>query len=392
MLFENALEAADREFLNEVRAFLDAELDADMVATEDVLRTQVADHERSAAWIEKLRPRLWHVGHWPQQFGGAGLSQIQNYLLLYEAGLRGAPLLSPLSLTYVGPVVMKFGTPEQCAELLPAIIDGRHQWCQGFSEPGSGSDLGSVATFAERKGDGYVINGAKIWTTDAHYANRIFCLLRTRREATKDALSFMLVDMETPGIEVKPIRLMTGDHEVNQVFFDDVEVTPDCLLGAEGDGWAVARYLLEIERGQFVFGGRLRRRFNNLLERARGQEGVPEAFWQEAARVDVELLAYESTEFRLGHLRPAAEQTHAEANVIKIGWTENIQLIDELALMLVDPVDFYEAEPATPTSPGGMPMSTWLSSYFNNRAATIYGGSNEVQRELIFRSLRSEYM
>lgn len=391
MHFEAALSPGERAFLAEVRSFLDAELDVDMVAAEDALRTQVADHERSEAWLAKLRPRRWHVGCWPRELGGAGLTAVENYLLLYEAGLRGAPLISPLSIGYVGPVVMAFGSPEQQARLLPAIIDGRDQWCQGFSEPGSGSDLGSVATFAERRGDVYIVNGSKIWTTDAHHANKIFCLLRTQREDSKNALSFMLIDMQAPGVSVQPIRMMTGDHEVNEVFFDEVEVTPDCLLGAEGQGWAVARYLLEIERGQFIFGGRLRRRFDRLVELARAAVDVPRAFWVAAAAVDAELLAYEVTEFRLGHLAPRGDQTLAEANVIKIGWTETMQRIDELALMVQDANALYCAEPATPTSQGGLAMSTWLSNYFNNRAATIYGGSNEIQRELIFRSLRRAY-
>ena len=390
MLFEAALDAADRAFLAEVRAFLDGALDASIVEPEDALRSQVCDHPRQEAWIERLRPRRWHVGFWPVEHGGAGLGQVQNYLLLYEQGRRGAPLLSPLSITYVGPVVMAFGTSAQQQALLPAIVDGRDHWCQGFSEPGSGSDLGSVSTFAERRGDRYVVNGSKIWTTDAHHANKIFCLLRTRREQSKDALSFLLIDMDTPGVTVRPIRLMTGDHEFNQVFFDDVEVPAENLLGGEGGGWAVAKYLLEMERGAFVFGGRLRRRFELLLAGARARDDVPRAFWHEAARVDVELMAYEATEFRLGHLRAREAQTAAEPNVIKIGWTETMQRIDELALMLARVDWLYAPEPTLGPGKDGLPMSSWLAGYFNNRAATIYGGSNEIQRELIFRSLRRE--
>ncbi|MEQ8663302.1 MAG: acyl-CoA dehydrogenase family protein, partial [Gammaproteobacteria bacterium] len=377
MLFEAALAADDRAFLAEVRAFLDAELDPEVYRPEDALRSQVCDQPRSEAWIARLRPRRWHVGFWPREHGGAGLSQIQNYLLLYEQGRRGAPLLSPLSITYVGPVVMEFGTRAQQETLLPAIVDGRDHWCQGFSEPGAGSDLGSVATFAERRGDRYVVNGAKIWTTDAHHANRIFCLLRTRREATKDALSFLLIDMDTSGVTVRPIRLMSGDHEVNQVFFDDVEVPVGNLLGGEGAGWAVAKYLLEMERGAFVFGGRLRRRFELLLAHARSRHDVPRTFWDAAARFDIELMAYEVTEFRLGHLRARAAQTAAEPNVIKIGWTETIQHLDELALMLAPPGWLYTRDYADGADKGGLPMASWLAGYFNNRAATIYGGSNE---------------
>lgn len=389
MHFESALDAADRAFLDDFRAFMDEHLDPALVTEEDLLRTQVADHYRSEAWEAAMRPHGWQAATWPKAYGGAELNAMQNYIVLYEGGLRGAPLLSPLGLNYVGPVVLHFGTEAQKAEVLPGITSGEDKWCQGFSEPGSGSDLGSVRTFAERRGDSYVINGSKIWTTDAHHANKMFVLVRTARENAKSDLSFMLLDMDMPGVSVEPIHLMTGDHEVNQVFFDDVELTPDRLVAGEGEGWAVAKYLLEIERGAFVYGGRLRRRFQHLVDRARGMEaGVPDAFWPAAAELDLELLAYEVTEFRLGHLTAREDQTRGEPNIIKIGFTEVMQHIDELALMIARPEELYRIEAGASRSQGGLPMSTWLAAYFNNRAATVYGGSNEIQRELIFRTIR----
>ncbi len=390
MQFESALSDPDRLFLAEVRAFIDAELDAALIEADDDQRAFFGDFARSNRWLEKLRPRRWHVAHWPKAYGGAGLNALQNYLLLYEQGLRGAPFVRPLGLNYVGPTVIKFGSEAQKAALLPRIINGDDHWCQGFSETGAGSDLANVATFAERRGDAYVINGAKIWTTDAQHANKIFCLVRTRRENTKDALSFVLVDMDSPGITVAPIRLLAGDHELNQVFFDDVEIAPEQLLGPEGDGWAVSKYLLEIERGAFVFGGRLRRRLARVITAAKEQQ-ASSRFWDNVARLDIDLMAYECTELRLGHLDNGRGDALGTANMIKIEWSEIVQRIDELTLMLAGPRALY----ASPTprdqvygENGEIDMPGWLASYFNNRAATIYGGSNEIQRNLIYRNLR----
>lgn len=390
MQIESILCGEDRAFLAEVRRFLDAELDEKLVEADDAQRMFFGDFHRGNAWLEKLKARRWHVAHWPVAYGGAGLTPLQNYLLLYEQGARGAPILRPFGVNYVGPTIMKFGTPEQQDDLLPRIVDNADHWCQGFSEPGAGSDLGNVATFAERRGDAYVINGSKIWTTDAHHADKIFCLVRTRKEHGKDALSFMLVDMRSPGITVRPIRLLAGDHEVNQVFFDEVEVLPHQLLGAEGGGWAVAKYLLEIERGAFVFGGRLRRRFATVCARAR-EQGAALRFWDTAARLDVDLTAYEFTELRLGHTNEHDDDPFGAANIIKIEWTEIVQRIDELALSIANPAALRASGAAATgvyTAAGEIGMPGWLASYFNNRATTIYGGSNEIQRNLIYRGLR----
>ena len=390
MLFESQLSNEERAFHARVKAFLASELDAETIAAEDAQRSMVADHARGSAWIERLRAQRWHVGHVPQAYGGAGLSAIENYLLLYEMGLQGAPHMPPMGLNYVVPTVIEFGTQTQKETLLPRIIDGSDYWCQGFSEPGSGSDLARVATFAERRGDAYFINGSKIWTTDAQHANKIFCLVRTRREKTRDALSFMLFDMHLPGVGVQPIRMMSGDHDLNQVFFDDVEVPVDSLLGAEGDGWAVARFLLEIERGAFVFGGRLRRRLQRVVARARSSANAGAGFWDAVVRLDIDLLAYECTELRLGHAAVDRANTMAEASLIKIEWTELLQRIDDLGVALggTDSVYADDAAHGASTRREGIAMPDWLASYFNNRAASIYGGTNEVQRNLIYRALR----
>ncbi len=390
MLFAAQLEAEDRAFHAEVRAFLNRELDPATVAAEDAQRSMVADYARGTAWIDRLRSRRWHAAHWPKIHGGAGLSALQNYLLLYEFGRQGAPHLPPMGLNYVGPTIIEFGSDAQKADLLPRILDGSDYWCQGFSEPGSGSDLASVAMFAERRGDAYYVSGSKIWTTDAHHANKIFCLVRTRRENSRDALSFLLLDMDAPGVTVQPIRMLTGDHDFNQVFFDDVEVPADNLLGAAGDGWAVARFLLEIERGAFVFGGRLRRRLDRIRQRAAQTVPGDAAVWAALARLDIDLLAYECTELRLGHAASAPGNAMAAASVIKIEWTELAQRIDDLGVRISGRETLYADTAAfgAGTRREGTPMPDWLAGYFNNRAASIYGGTNEIQRNLVYRALR----
>jgi acyl-CoA dehydrogenase len=382
---EPALAEPERAFLGEVRAFLAANLDPALRAAVDEERMFFGDHERSNAWFRCLQESRWHVAHWPEAYGGLGWSPLRNYLWLYEQGLRGAPLLRPFGINYVGPTIMRFGSEAQKAELLPRIIRHEEHWCQGFSEPGAGSDLANVATFAERRGDVYVVNGSKIWTTDAQYADRMFCLVRTRRERTKDALTFLLLDLRAPGVSLQPIRLLAGDHELNQVFFDNVEVLPDQILGEEGGGWQVSKFLLEIERGAFVFGGRLRRRLALLIERARDVR-APARFWDEVAQIDLDLRAYEATELRLGHLGGG---TPAAANLIKIEWTEIGQRIDALGLTPGGRAGLYPRTSGTALHDerGELTLPGWLASYFNNRATTIYGGTNEIQRNLVYRSL-----
>ncbi|MFT4583686.1 MAG: alkylation response protein AidB-like acyl-CoA dehydrogenase [Gammaproteobacteria bacterium] len=391
---EASLASADRAFLGEVRSFLDENLAPNLVAADDEQRMFFGDYHRSNAWLEKLRPRKWHVADWPQEYGGCGLSAMQNYLLLYEQGLRGAPFVRPMGLKYVGLTVMQFGNETQKQEILPRLINGDDHWCQGFSEPGAGSDLGNVKTFAERRGDVYVVNGSKIWTTDAHFANKIFCLVRTRHDNSKEALSFVLIDMNAPGVSVQPIRMLGGDHELNQVFFDDVEVFPEQMLGPEGSGWAVAKYLLEIERGAFVLGGRLRRRLQGVSDRARvGRTSA--RVWDRIAETEIDLMAYEATELRLGHLAEEAADVLGAANIIKIEWTELVQRIDELAVMNAGSESLYCAthpRDQVYADNGDIEMFGWLASYFNNRATSIYGGSNEIQRNLVYRTMKRRWI
>ncbi|MEO5598368.1 MAG: acyl-CoA dehydrogenase family protein, partial [Novosphingobium sp.] len=237
-------------FRDEVRTFLAAELPGYIRDGAAATPSVFVEPEIGQAWHAILHAKGWLGYQWPVEHGGTGWTPVQRYLFEKECALAGAPLLTVLGLKLVAPVIWTFGTPEQKAFYLPRILSGDDYWCQGFSEPGSGSDLASLQCRAVRSGDAYVLNGTKIWTTHAHHANRMFCLVRTDPSAKKQAgISFMLVDMDQPGVSVRPILTLAGDHEVNQVFLEDVVVPVSNRVGAEGQGWTIAKFLLENERG-----------------------------------------------------------------------------------------------------------------------------------------------
>src|SRR5579871_3828497 len=244
------LDDADVAFRDEVRAFLQAELTDELRTAARRTTSVFTDKRYSLAWQRILHKRGWVAPSWPKEYGGAAWNETQRYIWAAECALAGAPGLAPMGLRMVGPVIMGYGTPEQKAHYLPRILSGEDYWCQGYSEPGAGSDLASLQLAAVRDGDDYVLSGSKIWTTHAHLANKMFCLVRTRREGKPQAgITFLLLDMATPGVTVRPIVTLAGDHEVNQVFFDAVRVPVANRLGEENDGWTVAKYLLEFERG-----------------------------------------------------------------------------------------------------------------------------------------------
>ena len=244
------MSADDLAFRDEVRAFLDEKLSDDLRDATRLNSGVFAEFDISQRWYKILYEKGWIAPTWPAEYGGPGWTPMQRYIYDSEAGKAGTPTVYLMGLTLVAPVIMQFGTDEQKAYYLPRILSGEDIWCQGYSEPGSGSDLASLQTRAVRDGDEYVINGSKIWTTGAQHADWIFCLVRTAEgEKRQEGISFVLFDMKTPGIMVEPIITLAGDHEVNQVFFDDVRVPVANRLGEENDGWTVAKYLLEFERG-----------------------------------------------------------------------------------------------------------------------------------------------
>jgi acyl-CoA dehydrogenase len=387
----------DAAFREQVRAFLRAELTPELVRGTDLHESLFPPPAVALPWQAKLRRRGWLAPHWPREHGGAGWSAMQRFIFETEAALAGAPALPPFGLNYLGPVLVRYGSDAQRARFLPRILDGSDYWCQGYSEPNAGSDLASLQCAARREGDEYVIRGTKLWTTHAHHANWIFLLVRTSSEGRPQAgISFLLASLEAPGVSVTPIISIAGEHEVNQVFFDDVRVPVELRVGQEGEGWQIARYLLEFERGGFVMNGMLRRKF----ERCRALSGaaLAGASRTEAAalharlvEVDVDLLALAAAELRVALSFEAGGSPGPESMVLKLEYTELWQRIESLGVALLggralafDP----NGEAARRTGADARADDrALLGSFLNNRAATIYGGSSEIQREIVARSV-----
>ncbi len=359
-------------FQAEVRAFLDAELTAEL--REGAARTTsvFVDPSISLPWQAILHRRGWAAPEWPAQFGGPGWDDMQRYIFAAECARAGTPSLSPMGLKMVAPVIMHYGTPQQQAHYLPRILSGEDYWCQGFSEPGSGSDLASLQLRAVRDGDDYVLNGSKIWTTHAHFANRMFCLVRTSTEGKPQAgISFLLLDMATPGITVKPIRTLAGDHEFNQVFFDGVRVPVVNRLGEENDGWTVAKHLLTFERG-----GKYAPPLIERLTRLRQREGLDPLITAQLAKEVVNLRALQALEMKA--MRGAGGSAALYASVLKVLGTEAMQRVDALACDIEGQEGW-----AVPTGQTPADLAVAVPRYLNDRAASIYAGSNEIQRDLI---------
>ncbi len=382
-------------FRDEVRSFLAGHLPENLRQAGRLTTSVFTDRDYNIPWHKILHAKGWVAPAWPVEYGGTGWTEMQRYIFAAECARAGTPSLSPMGLKMVGPVIMKFGTPEQKAYYLPRILSGEDYWCQGYSEPGSGSDLASLQCRAVSDGDDYVINGTKIWTTHAHFASRMFCLVRTGTEGKPQAgISFVLLDMTTPGITVKPIVTMAGDHEVNQVFFDNVRVPKANRIGEENQGWTVAKYLLEFERGGGSGAG-----LKVALERLRStataeRAGDGAALMEEADfRAGVAQLATRADAIEMGERRgvtalSAGKNPGPASSMLKVQGTEAMQAIDELA---VEALGFYAAPdqpqartPGSNVAPIGPAHGlTLVPRYLNNRASTIYGGSNEIQRDIM---------
>ena len=275
-----AYSAEDEAFRDEVRSFLDARLSDDLRRAAARTTTVFADKDLAMAWQAILVEQGWAVPSWPVEHGGTGWTPTEKYIFGEELAKAGAPGLIPLGLRMLAPVLFKYGTPEQKAHYLPKMLSGEHYWCQGYSEPGSGSDLSSLKTAAVKDGDDYIVNGSKIWTTHAQFADHIFCLVRTDNSGRpQQGITFLLIPMATPGVSVEPIITLAADHEVNQVFFDDVRVPQANRVGPEHDGWNVAKYLLEFERGGGGAAVRLQVSLDHLKAIAATEREGGEALW-----------------------------------------------------------------------------------------------------------------
>ncbi len=383
------LSAEDLAFRDDVRAFLDAELTLGLREAGRRMTSVFCDKVHSLAWQRILHARGWAAPTWPVEYGGPGWSEIQRHVFFAECARAGAPNLAPMGLRMVAPAIMAFGTPEQKARYLPRILSGEDYWCQGYSEPGSGSDLASLQMRAAPDGDDYVLNGSKIWTTHAQWATHMFCLVRTATDGKPQAgITFLLIEMDRPGIKVDPIITLAGEHEVNQVFFDDVRTPAADRLGAENQGWTVAKHLLEFERGGGYAAG-LDAGLARLRSMAEAEEILDDPHYRRRlAEAEIGALAIDITERRVLSALAAGGKPGPASSILKLQGSEQLQRLDELGVealaSYVAPHQPKAREAGSNETPVGPEHGlTTMARYLNNRAASIYGGSNEIQRDII---------
>lgn len=393
--------AVESAFRDEVRAFLRDHLGDRLRRGARLTPTVFAEPDIGREWQHILYEKGWFGYCWPEGHGGTGWDPVKRYIFEKECALAHAPELPVLSLKLLGPVLHQFGTEAQKAHYLPRILSGEDYWCQGFSEPSAGSDLASLKTRAVRDGDRWIVNGSKLWTTHAHFADHMFCLARTNPEGKPQAgISFLLIDMRQPGITVQPIINIAGDHEVNAVFLDDVVVPAGDLVGAEGQGWTIAKFLLENERGGSCHAPVLLADLADIRLRAGdapGGDGAPliedVAFAGALARAEFEAQALETTELRIladiAQGRPAGPQT----SLVKLVASNLRQDISRLAMRLHGYAGLqlpYERPlygDSAPAPVGCEAAQIAAANYLNARAWTVFGGSNEVQRTIIAKTV-----
>lgn len=380
------LKPEDEAFRQEVRAFLDEHLDAELREAGEKTSGISSAHAPLMRWHKILHAKGWVAPGWPQEFGGTGWSDMQRYIWQSECASANTPKLYPMGLGMIGPTLIACGTKQQQEYYLPRLLSGAHIWCQGYSEPGSGSDLASLQCAAVRDGDDYIINGSKIWTSYAQHANHIFCLVRTDKTTKPQAgISFLLIEMDSPGISVEPIITLAQDHEVNQVFFDNVRVPVANRVGAENDGWSVAKTLLTFERSS-AYAARLKLMLGNL-ETLVADSGDA-ALAQRHAALSIRVAAVEMTEFRVQAALADGRPNSSGSSQLKIMGTEAQQDIDRLAVdALGARAAVWQPERremgANVAAIGPEATQGILADFLNNRAASIYGGSNEVQRNIL---------
>lgn len=377
------------EFQQEVRAWFKENLSPEL--KRKTLLGETLTKEEMVNWQKTLNEAGYLVVSWPEEHGGPKWTATQRYIFDSERAAAGAPVGLSMGIIMLGPVLMAFGTPEQKEKYLPAIKNCEDWWCQGYSEPGAGSDLASLKTQAVLDGDEYVVNGSKIWTTYAHYANRCFCLVRTDNDCKPQAgISFLLIDMDSPGVEVRPIMSIDGEHHLNETFFENVRVPKENLVGQEGQGWTIAKYLLTHERTTIAGVADSKLNLANLKEVARTQtaNGKPliedEQIRLKIAQEEIKLLALEYTNFRTLADTAAGRAPGPESSLLKIKGTETQQSLTELSVEMAG----YFAYPwKVDESVGPAEFLHATERYNFLRASTIYGGSTEVQKNVIAKML-----
>ncbi|MGF1553120.1 MAG: acyl-CoA dehydrogenase family protein [Paracoccaceae bacterium] len=387
----------EEAFRAEVRTFLSDRLP-------DRLAAKVKGHERLTkadyeAWHALLNEKGWLAWHWPEEWGGPGWGPVEKHIFEEECVAAGAPRIVPFGITMLGPVLIEFGTEEQKKHYLPRILDGTDWWAQGYSEPGAGSDLASLKTKAVRDGDHYVVNGQKTWTTLGHHANKLFCLVRTDPEAKpQKGITFLLMDIDTPGVEVRPIHTLDGEHEVNEVWLTDVRVPVENVVGRENEGWTCAKFLLTHERTG-IAGVAYSKALVSTLRRvatAERRQGAPliehPAFAERLAALEIDLEAMEIFNLRIVAAAGQGKAPGAESSLLKIKGTQVRQAATDLLRRAVGPYampylpeqfdEGWNGAPVGPEHAAGL-----ASQYFNMRKLSIYGGSNEIQRNIVAKSM-----
>jgi alkylation response protein AidB-like acyl-CoA dehydrogenase len=381
-------------FRDEVRSFL-----------EENLPREISDKVRSGREVSKADMERWHAilndhgwlaSTWPMEYGGTGWGAVERHLFEEECCLACAPRIVPFGLHLLGPVVIRFGSEEQKAQILPRILDGSDWWCQGYSEPGAGSDLASLRTAAVREDDHYVVNGQKTWTTFGQHANRIFCLVRTsKRGKPQEGITFLLIDLDSPGIEMRPIRLIEGGYEVNEVFFDDVRVPVENRIGEENQGWTIAKYLLTHERTNIAGVGFSLQAFEQVKGLARsvrrsGKRLIDNPlFAARLGEIEIDLEAMRITNLRMLAEAQKGGTPGPESSILKIKGTTIRQSLNDLARRALGPAaaPFPSEELEGNAAIAPPDHVSEAASYFNNRKLSIFGGSNEIQKNILAKSV-----
>ncbi len=385
----------ENDFQKEVNSFFNEKYPTDIKEKQN--KSVPLEKEDFIRWQKTLYKQGWAAPNWPVEYGGTGWTPVQKYIFANENAKANAPAIVPFGLGMVGPVIYTYGNEAQKKKFLPGILASDVWWCQGYSEPGSGSDLASLKMKAERVGNEYVLNGTKTWTTLGHMADWIFCLVRTSSDVARrqEGISFILVDMATEGVSVKPIITIEGDREVNEVHFENVKVPAENLIGEEGKGWTYGKVLLQHERTSIAGVARSQYRLSRLKEKIRNSDNTQPSltgdndFLKKIGQLEIELKALEFTELRTLAAVSVGKAPGPESSLLKIRGTEIQQKLDELfmeaagyfSLPYVPQQYNLNSDPEEHVGFGADSVSSLV--YFNNRKASIYGGSNEIQKNII---------
>ncbi len=390
-----------REFRESVREFIATHLPNDLREGSRATPTVFAEPEIGRRWQRILHEKGWLGYNWPREYGGTDWSPMQRYIFEMECALADAPGLPGLGLKLLAAVLFEYGTPQQREFYLPKILSGEHYWCQGFSEPGAGSDLASLRTRATVADGDYLINGSKLWTTHAHFADHMFCLARTDSSLkAQRGISFFMIDMRQPGVRVRPIRTLAGDHEVNEVFLEDVRVPASDRVGAEGEGWTIAKFLLENERGGSCHAPRLLSDIARLRvdasaeETGDGRKLIDDPlFAAELGRLELEAQALEVTELRNLNELLDGRRPGPQSSIVKLVASDLHRHINSLGMSAFGYMGL-QLETRRPLYGDGSPEPIYNKAaqlaaprYFNSQAWAIFGGSNEIQRTIIAKTI-----